>query len=285
MQDTTISGSSSLSPNLISRGDSSTLSWNYDYANQVNIKDLGVYGKSGSITVSPLASRNYEIEVIQGSQKKIENLFLTVIQPNQNITFNADKLRIGIGQPVNLSWNVENAEYVDIDNGVGTGLPLSGNVDVYPTIDTTFMLTAKGYEGVADANQYLTIDVVNNSVINSFNASEFNITKGDSVVFNWDVTDSEELNLQPYGSVSGIPTGSQSIIFNDIGSFDYTLESTSLNGTIVSSTPIGINVYNPAVINTYTINGNSATIDASPNDPLNFAWDVSDAISYKLNGQ
>ncbi len=137
---------------------------------------------------------------------------------------------------------------------------------------------------IMEATEYLTIDVVNNSVINSFNASELNITKGNSVVFNWDVTDSEGLNLNPYGSVSGTPTGSQSITFNNSGSFDFTLESTSLNGTIVSSTPIGINVYNPAVINSYNINGSSSTIDASPNDTLNFAWDVSDAVSYKLNG-
>jgi hypothetical protein len=284
MEETPINGNISLSPNSINRGGSSTLSWNYEYANEVDIKGLGKYGKVGSITVSPLASRNYEIEVTKGSQKKIENLFLTVIQPNQNITFNADKLRVGIGQPVNLSWDVENAEYVDIDNGIGNGLPLNGNLDVYPTIDTTFMLTAKGYEGVSDATEYLTIDVVNNSVINSFNASELNITKGDSVVFNWDVTDSEGLNLNPYGSVSGTPTGSQNITFNNSGIFDFTLESTSLNGTIVSSSPININVYNPAVINSYTINGSSTTIDASPNDPLNFVWDVSDAVSYKLNG-
>jgi hypothetical protein len=284
MEETPINGNISLSPNSINRGGSSTLSWNYDYANEVDIKGLGKYGKVGSITVSPLASRNYEIEVTKGSQKKIENLFLTVIQPNQNITFNADKLRIGIGQPVNLSWDVENAEYVNIDNGVGSGLPLSGNVDVYPTLDTTFMLTAKGYEGVSDATEYLTIDVVNNSVINSFSASELNITKGDSVIFNWDVTDSEGLNLNPYGTVSGTPTGSQNITFNTSGSFDFTLESTSLNGTVVSSSPININVYNPAVINSYTINGSSTTIDASPNDTLNFSWDVSDAISYKLNG-
>ncbi len=179
---------------------------------------------------------------------------------------------------------MQNAEYVNIDNGVGTGLPLSGNVDVYPTIDTTFMLTAKGYEGVSDATEYLTIDVVNNSVINSFNASSLNITKGNSVVFNWDVTDSEGLNLNPYGSVSGTPTGSQNITFNTAGSFDFTLESTSLNGTVVSSSPININVYNQAFINSYTINGSSTTIDASPNDTLNFSWDVSDAVSYKLNG-
>jgi hypothetical protein len=284
MEETPINGNISLSPNSINRGGSSVLSWNYDYANEVDIKGLGKYGKVGSVTLSPLASRNYEIEVTKGSQKKIENLFLTVIQPNQNISFNADKLRVGIGQPVNLTWNVDNAESVDIDNGVGIGLPLSGSSSVYPTIDTTFMLTAKGYEGIADATEYLTIDVVNNSVINSFNASSLNITKGNSVVFNWDVTDSEGLNLNPYGSVSGIPTGSQNITFNNAGNFDFTLESTSLNGTVVSSSPININVYNPAVINSYTINGSSTTIDASPNDTLNFSWDVSDAISYKLNG-
>lgn len=118
MEETPINGNISLSPTSINRGGYSVLSWNYDYANEVDIKGLGKYGKVGSINVSPLASRNYEIEVTKGSQKKIENLFLTVIQPNQNISFNADKLRVGIGQPVNLTWNVENAESVDIDNGV-----------------------------------------------------------------------------------------------------------------------------------------------------------------------
>jgi len=217
-----IKGSANLNPSTINRGESSILSWSYDYANEVNIDGLGVYGKSGSINVSPLATKNYNVTAKYGSISKYENLLLTVIQPNSNIVFNADKLRIGIGQPVNLSWNVENADNINIDNGVGSNLPSSGDLDVYPTIDTTFTLSAKDYNN-NDILSSVFVDVVNNTIINSFNASSLNITKGNSVVFNWDVTDSEGLNLNPYGSVSGIPTGSQSITFNTSGSFDFTL--------------------------------------------------------------
>ncbi len=37
MEETPINGTINLSPISINRGESSTLSWNYDYANQVNI--------------------------------------------------------------------------------------------------------------------------------------------------------------------------------------------------------------------------------------------------------
>lgn len=90
-----IKGSANLNPSTINRGESSILSWSYDYANEVNIDGLGVYGKSGSINVSPLATKNYNVTAKYGSISKYENLLLTVIQPNSNIVFNADKLRIG----------------------------------------------------------------------------------------------------------------------------------------------------------------------------------------------
>ena len=284
MEETAISGEAQLSPSTINRGQSTTLSWNYQYANSVDIKGLGIYGRSGSVTLNPLASRNYEVEVIKGTQKKTENLFLNVIQPNQNIEFLSDKLRVGLGDPVTLNWNVENAEYVDIDNGVGNGLNLVGNSVVYPTLDTTFRLTAKGYEGVEDSNAYITIDVVNDSVINSFNSSAINITTGNSITFNWDVTDSEGVILSPYGNVSGTPTGQQVVDFNTAGFYDFTLRTLSLSGREIVSTPIGINVYNPAVINSYTINGATSTVDVSPNEMMNIDWSTTDALSLKLNG-
>lgn len=61
MQETPIVGDVNLSPTTINRGQSSILSWNYEYANNVDIKGLGVYGRSGTLNLSPIASRNYEI--------------------------------------------------------------------------------------------------------------------------------------------------------------------------------------------------------------------------------
>lgn len=125
---------------------------------------------------------------------------------------------------------------------------------------------------------------VNDSIINSFNASSLNVTKGGGVIFSWNVSDSEKLNLSNFGSVYGIPTGTQYVNFDTAGSFDFTLSSTSLNGTIVSSMPIGINVYNPSLITSYTINGSNDTINASPNQSLYFDWTAIGSTKYKLNG-
>ena len=280
---TEIVGNAQLDPSIINRGESSTISWNYDYATEISIDGLGTYGKSGSVQVSPLASRNYTINAVYGSLSKTENLSLTVIQPNSNVSFTSDKNRIGIGQSVVLSWNVDNARDIEIDNGVGSNLDLIDSAEVYPTTDTTFTLSGFDYSDNPIISS-LFVDVVPNSIINSFNASELNITTGESINFNWNVSDSEGLFLSPYGAVSGTPTGTQNITFNTAGDFDFTLESTSLNGTVISSSPIGINVYNPAIINSYTINGVDTALDVSPNDTLNFEWTASNAINYTLNG-
>ena len=280
---TEISGEAQLNPSTINRGDLSTISWNYDYATGVEIQGLGTYGKTGSVQVSPLASRNYIINASYGSLSKTENLFLTVIQPDSNISFNSNKNRIGVGQSVLLNWNVSNARDIEIDNGVGFNLPLVSSSEVYPTTDTTFTLSGFDYNDNPIVSS-LFIDVVPNTIINSFNASELNITTGESINFNWNVSDSEGLFLSPYGAVSGTPTGSQNITFNTSGAFDFTLESTSLNGTVVSSTPIGINVYDPAIISAYTINGVNTNLDVSPNQSLVFDWSATNAINYTLNG-
>lgn len=280
---TEIVGNAQLNPSTINRGESSTISWNYDYANEVEIAGIGTYGKSGSVQVSPLASRNYTINAVYGSLSKTENLSLTVIQPNSNVSFTSNTNRVGVGQSVLLNWNVSNARDIEIDNGVGNSLPLIGSSEVYPTTDTTFTLSGFDYSDNPIISSVF-VDVVPNSVINSFNASELNITTGENINFNWNVSDSEGLYLSPYGAVSGTPTGSQNITFNTAGFFDFTLESTSLNGTVVSSSPIGINVYNPAVITSYTINGVDTTLDVSPNQSLVFDWTATDAINYTING-
>ena len=46
-----ISGNAELNPSTINRGESSTISWSYDYANEVEIEGLGTYGKNGSVNV------------------------------------------------------------------------------------------------------------------------------------------------------------------------------------------------------------------------------------------
>jgi hypothetical protein len=61
-----ISGAAQLTPSTINRGENATISWSYDYANEVEIEGLGTYGKTGSVNVSSLASRIYKINATYG---------------------------------------------------------------------------------------------------------------------------------------------------------------------------------------------------------------------------
>lgn len=282
-----ITGTAQLTPSTINRGESSTISWNYEYANEVSIEGVGTYGKSGSVNVSSLSSKNYKVIATYGGVSKVENLFLNVLQPNSNVSFTTDKSRIGIGQFATLTWNVSNANYINIDNSVNSGQNVEGNYNgsynVYPETDTTYTLSGVDFNNDPLVSSVF-IEVVNNSTIQSFNTSSLNVTKGRDVNFNWEVKDSEILELIPFGSVSANPTGTQVVNFPNVGSFDYTLKSTSLSGSVVYSSPININVYDNAVITSFNVNGSKNTIDVSPNEELTFSWTADNQIAYTFNG-
>jgi rhodanese-related sulfurtransferase len=69
---------------------------------------------------------------------------LETSQHNENIniySFQVSPSIIEAGKTANLSWNVENADTVIIDNGIGS-VALTGTRIVSPTINTTYTLTA-----------------------------------------------------------------------------------------------------------------------------------------------
>lgn len=280
-EDASISGSASLTPETINRGDTSILSWNYQYADEVNIEGLGTYAASGSLSLSPLTTTTYKINAVNSNDDISDTLTLTVLQPNPNINFTSNSYRIGVGTSAELSWNVSNSTSVNIDNGIGTGLNTSGTYTISPTNDTTYTLVANGYEGITgQAN--LTIDVVPNSIISNFTSDRLNVTVGDTVNFYWNVSDTEALELLPYGVLNKSQTN-QSVLQNSIGSISYSLKTTSLSGVTSQSSPITINTYGVPEITDFTVNG-LTNINVEANDPLTFNWIGNNISKYTLDG-
>src|SRR5205823_209312 len=70
----------------------------------------------------------------------------TVVPPTQSIaqiaSFKARPEKVQQGKSSTLSWKVEGASTITIDNGVGTGLKPKGTFDVTPVITTVYTLTA-----------------------------------------------------------------------------------------------------------------------------------------------
>lgn len=276
--DYNVDGNISLSKTTINRGESSSILWNYKYANEIDIDGVGSYTqKAHSVDVSPLSNTTYTVNVKNGSKTKVEHLNLTVIQPVQNIVFDSDTYRIGYGKSAKLNWNVSNTSGVSIS-------PLgpqsnSGAFSVSPISDTTYTLTAAGYDGIAAQTKSLDITVIPNALIQSFTVDKINVTKGDSVNFAWNVTHPEVLKFN--GEVLDKSVTAKNVVMNTVGTFNFKLDVESLSGTSVNDSKT-VNVFDQAVISSFLVN-NKETLDVSPNAALNFAWASTSTKTTKLN--
>ena len=279
-EDPEVQGDIKLTPTQINRGEESTILWDYKYASEINIEDVGTYSTlKGSKTIAPLESRGYNVLIKSGEKSAKKQLYITVIQPNQNIDFTADVYKIGVGTSTNLNWTVTGASSLAIDNGIGQQ-SLTGSYKVTPISDTTYTLIAKGFVGISDKSQSVSIVVVPNATINNFSVDKDKITIGDTSIFNWDVSNAETLTLN--GEPVNKTTGTKTITFNTVGAFDYKLQSTSLSGLTAYSNVKTVNVYALPIISNFSVNGKS-TVDVSPSASLNFNWTATEAKELKLN--
>ena len=280
IEDAEVTGNIKLDPTEIKRGESSNIVWDYTYADKISIEDVGDYNsKVGMTSVSPLESTTYNVLVTHGTKYKNETLYLNVIQPDQNITFNADSYRIGVGTSTNLNWNVINSPSVSIDNGIGAK-PLSGKYVISPTTNTTYTLTAKGYTGISDKIETVDVVVVPNATINSFLVDTDKITIGETATFSWDINNAESVTLND--ETVNKTSGTKPVVFTTAGAFPYQLMTTSLSGVTNYSSTKTVNVYNVPIIANFTVNG-QAVVDVSPSADLSFAWGTTYASSLKLN--
>jgi len=69
-------------------------------------------------------------------------------EPPKIKVFQSDKTAVIKSMDIELSWEVENAHTVTIDNGIGI-VPNSGNLRIKPQIDTRYKINASGYFGQA----------------------------------------------------------------------------------------------------------------------------------------
>lgn len=278
LSDYEIDGNISLTKATINRGESSSILWNYTYANEINIEGVGTYTqKSHSVGVSPLTSTTYTVNVKNGAKSKVEHLNLTVVQPVQNIVFDADTYRIGYGKSAKLNWHVSNSSGVVI-SPLGPQ-PDSGIFSVSPVTDTTYTLTANGFDGIPSQTKSLDITVVPDAAIQSFTVDKTNVTKGDSVNFSWNVTHPEVVKFN--GELLDKATTTKNVMMNTVGAFNFKLDVDSLSGTSVNDTKT-VNVFDQAVISSFLVN-NKDTVNVSPNTPLNFVWASTSTKTTKLN--
>ncbi|HEX7364673.1 MAG TPA: hypothetical protein VF366_05865 [Dehalococcoidia bacterium] len=154
------------SPATISAGGSSTLGWTVTGASTVNIdQGIGNVALSGSRVVMPGSTTVYTLTATNSSGVSVTATAQVIVSGGTTPTpppippptptgypvinyFTANPSSVYAGDQAVLNWNVSNATSIAIDNSIGT-VSASGNTWIFPTVTTTYTLTATNSYGWA----------------------------------------------------------------------------------------------------------------------------------------
>ena len=166
---------------------------------------------------------------------------IVVIQNNAGLPviefFLADPDRIGLNSSSTLSWYVDGAATVRIDNGIGVVDP-GGKIAVSPALSTQYRLSAGNEAGEVSG----TLDVVvvpkaemGLPVITGFAADPGSITAGSDTVLRWEVLNAEAVSIDPGVGIVD-PAGSITIQPDETTS--YVISAGNAIGLVLSTTQV-----------------------------------------------
>ena len=133
----------SASPTTIALGQSSTLTWNVTNSTSVVIGGVGPVGPSGTQSVFPTQTTTYVLQATGPGGTAQNQATVTVSAQTVISLFSASPTVVNEGDSSTLTWSVQNATGVTIDNGIGA-VSSSGSMQVKALQTTTYTLTATG---------------------------------------------------------------------------------------------------------------------------------------------
>jgi hypothetical protein len=141
------------SPDTISPGNCSNLSWNVSDATSVTIDpEIGSVALTGTRVVSPAETTTYSLKVknIFGKEESLSVRVFVQNVPEEDLPvihyFVPTPININVGESSTLTWSVSDATSVTIDDEIGS-VALTGIMLVSPTKTTTYTLTATNEAG------------------------------------------------------------------------------------------------------------------------------------------
>jgi hypothetical protein len=151
--------SCTVSPGNIISGESATLSWATANADEVSISPgIGRVDAAGSTVVTPTQNTTYTLTATnaRGPVNCSVTVQVTAGTAPRVVAFAASPMTITAGQAATLTWNVENADSVEITNLGNVGL--QGSSQVTPNTTTTYTLTARNRFGTTPQTVTITVN-------------------------------------------------------------------------------------------------------------------------------
>ncbi|MCE9517441.1 DUF11 domain-containing protein, partial [Candidatus Nomurabacteria bacterium] len=279
----------------ISANGSSTLSWNTNNCASATISNLPYnVPVSGNQVIYPTATTTYTLTAygINGTSqtRSVTVSVASYIPPTPIVNcsisnFNANTNNINISNPVTLTWNTANCTNANISN-IGS-VAIAGSQTVYPSVTTTYTLTAYGSNWVEQTrsvtvvvNNYIP-GIVNNCIISSFYASPTSINSNNYSSLYWTTNNCTSVTISNLGY--NVPlSGNQTVYPNQTTT--YTLTAYGSNGSAQNQT---------ATISVINTNNNQScyisNFTASPSvvtsgSPVTLTWNTNGCTSANING-
>jgi hypothetical protein len=132
----------SATKSIIQQGEQIELVWNVTNVEQVEISNLGTFANKGTLPIQVDGNSTFTLTAFANGENKQKTVSV-IIAEKPKVSFWLSKNLIQQGQTIELQWEVQNAETVEIDNGIGL-VSLQGSKTVLPKGDTVYTITAKG---------------------------------------------------------------------------------------------------------------------------------------------
>lgn len=307
-------------PADIELGNPTVLQWNTTNASRVTITPSPVAGSgmagpqtvsaSGSLTITPSAINTtpgytYTLTVTNDScsPKTITQTALVKVNPvfvppacPHVISFDGDSCIIS-GQSATLSWNVADADFVDI-NGPGVSQTFSatpigtGSITVSPSADATYTITARRAGSCTAASppfptdSSFTVRVGQTPTVSNFAASPAAIDVGQTTRLTWNES-SNLANVRITGSGGDtntytVPPGQRFLDVKPSSTSTYTIVVTSNDckaQTATQSTTVTVGAC-PTIVSPFTASPSSITAGGTST----LQWNVTNAAQVLLDG-
>ena len=194
------------------------------------------------------------------------------------VRFDATPSSITAGQSSQLTWVVQGASSVSINNGVGN-VAATGSTTVTPSATTTYTLTAVGPSGNVTATATVTVGPVvvvpGTPQIIRFEGSPLSIQPGQQSTLSWTTSGATTVSISGVGSV----TLNGSTTVSPAQTTTYTLSATSSDGKTVTA-PVTITVSTGTVPQIVVFVVTPSTID--PGSSAKLCWQVTGATSISI---
>ncbi|MEZ5301095.1 MAG: lamin tail domain-containing protein [Verrucomicrobiales bacterium] len=131
-------------------GEGSTLAWTVSGADTISISELGSVSAAGSQVVSPAQTTTYTLVAANPAGEAAAAVEIEVDRSPVIASFSVAPASVEAGATVTLSWEVEGAAALAIDQGIGDVTGLSQAFD-QPSATMLYTLTATNADGSATA--------------------------------------------------------------------------------------------------------------------------------------